>query len=67
MTAPVLAYPDYSKAIIVRNDTSDKGLEAVLSQKRDGKLIVITYASQGLLGAEWYMKNYSSMKHVAEL
>ena len=61
-TAPVLAYPDYSKPITVRNDTSYKGLGAVLSQKRDGELRVITYASQGLHGAEWYMKNYSSMK-----
>ena len=61
-TAPVLAYPDYSKLITVRNVTSDKGLGAVLSQKQDGKLRVITYASQGLQGLEWYMKNYSSMK-----
>lgn len=61
-SAPVLAYPDYTKLLIVETDASDTGLAAGLSQKQDGKLIVIAYASRSLCGAEPNMKNYSSMK-----
>ena len=46
----------------METDATDKGLGAVLSQKQDSKLRVITYTSRGLCGAEWNMKNYSSMK-----
>ena len=61
-TAQVLAYPDYSKPFVVETDASDTRLGVVLTQKQDGKLRVIAYASQGLRGTEQNMKNCSSMK-----
>ena len=50
-----LVFPDYSKPFILNCDASEKGLGAVLYQKRDGVNKVISYGSRTLTEAE---KNY---------
>ena len=63
ITAPILAYPDYSKSFILETDASLKGLGAVLSQKsEDGTIRVIAYASRSLRPGEKSMRDYSSAK-----
>jgi len=53
VTAPVLAYPDFSKRFILATDASYYGFGATLSQKdRDGKEHPIAYASKSLQPAE---------------
>ena len=63
ISAPVLAYPDYSKAFILETDASLKGLGTVLSQRGDdGAVRVIAYASCSLRPGEKSMRDYSSAK-----
>ena len=63
ISAPILAYPDYSKEFILETDASLKGLGAVLSQRGDdGVVRVIAYASRSLRPGEKSMRDYSSAK-----
>ena len=62
-SAPMLAYPDYSKPFILETDTSLKGLGAVLPKEDDkGNFCIISYASHTLKPYECSMRNYSSVK-----
>lgn len=45
ITAPVLAYADFSLPFILEVDASHGGLGAVLSQEQEGKVRPIAYAS----------------------
>ena len=48
MSAPILAFADYTKDFLLKTDTSKEGLGAVLSQKQaDGQYHLVTYGSQG--------------------
>ncbi len=48
ITAPVLAYPNYSLTFVLQTNASGEGLGAVLVQVQDGAEKVIAYASRGL-------------------
>ena len=62
-TAPILAYPNYSKPFLLETDASLRGLGAVLSQKSDDDTVrVIAYASRSLRPGEKSMRDYSSAK-----
>ena len=59
MTAPILAFADYTKPFLLETDASKDGLGAVLSQKQaDGWYHPITYGSRALTPH----KNYHSTK-----
>lgn len=62
ISAPVLAYADFSLPFILEVDASLSGLGAVLSQEQDGKVRPVAYASRTLTPAERNMPNYSSMR-----
>ena len=50
-----MAFPDYNEPFIVHTDASCEGLGAVLYQRQQGKMHVISYGSRTLNLAE---KNY---------
>ena len=52
VSAPVLAYANFSLPFILEVDASYSGLGAVLSQNQDGRVRPIAYASRGLRPTE---------------
>ena len=53
VSAPIFAFPDFSKQFIVDTDASEDGIGGVLSQiHEDGREHVIVYASRSLTKAE---------------
>ena len=60
MTAPILAFTDYTKPFLLETDASKEGLGPVLLQKQaDGQYHPVTYGSRVLMPHE---KNYHSTK-----
>ena len=52
ISAPILTYPDNSRAFILDTDASNQGIGAVLSQVQVGNEKVIAYFGQSLTKAE---------------
>ena len=61
-SAPVLGSPDFELPFILEVDSSLEHIGAVLSQKQEGRKLVLVYASRSLKEAEQNMKNYNSMR-----
>ena len=60
MSAPILAFANYTKEFLLETNASKEGLGAVLSQKQeDGQYHPVTYGSRALMAHE---KNYHSTK-----
>ena len=49
---PILQYPDFSVEFVSKTDTSNSGLDAVLSQGPVGRNLPVAYASRSLNNAE---------------
>ena len=63
ISAPILAYLNYTCPLILETDASLKGLGAVLSKEDDeGNFHIISYGSHMLKHYERSMRNYSSAK-----
>ena len=57
LTAPILAYPDFTRDFVLETDASKQGLGVILSQSQDdSKLHPLAYASRSLSSSG---KNYA--------
>ena len=62
VSAPILAYPDFSKEFLLFVDASSTGIGFTLAQVQNDKELVIAYNGRGLNHAE---KNYSTTEREA--
>ena len=62
VSAPILAYPDFSKEFLLFVDASSTGIGFTLAQVQNDKELVIAYNGRGLNQAE---KNYSTTEREA--